>query len=151
MAVAEPGDRLWSFSIDRGGTFTDVIGRAPDGALHVAKLLSSDTAPLQGIRLVLERAGVLTAASALPACRVRLGTTVATNALLERRGVPTLLVANRGLGDVLEIGTQERPELFDLAVHKPAPLHTRVVEITGRVDAQGQTIEPAGSVSPAVE
>ncbi|TDJ21365.1 MAG: 5-oxoprolinase [Deltaproteobacteria bacterium] len=140
-AVAEPDDRLWSFSIDRGGTFTDVIGRAPDGALHVAKLLSSDTAPVQGIRLVLERAGVLTAGSALPACRVRLGTTVATNALLERRGVPTLLVANRGLGDVLEIGTQQRPELFDLAIHKPAPVHSRVVEITGRVDARGQTIE----------
>jgi len=99
----------WDFWIDRGGTFTDCIGRAPDGELHVFKLLSSDTAPVEGIRAILERAGAVEAGAALPAANVRLGTTVATNALLERRGAPTLLVASRGLGDVLEIGTQERP------------------------------------------
>jgi 5-oxoprolinase (ATP-hydrolysing) len=128
----------WEFSVDRGGTFTDCIGLAPDGRLHTAKLLSSDTAPVEAIRRVLERAGALEPGAPLPGCRVRLGTTVATNALLERRGVPTLLVANRGLGDLLEIGTQERPELFDLEVRKPAPLHARTLEVAGRVGARGE-------------
>ncbi|MGI9591460.1 MAG: hydantoinase/oxoprolinase family protein, partial [Myxococcota bacterium] len=133
---------LWEFSIDRGGTFTDCIGVAPDGRHHVAKVLSSDTAPVEGIRAVLERGGAIAAGGPLPRCRVRLGTTVATNALLERRGAPTLLVANRGLGDLLAIGTQERPELFDLAVRRPAPVHARVLEVAGRVDVAGNEIEP---------
>jgi 5-oxoprolinase (ATP-hydrolysing) len=72
---------------------------------------------------------------------VRLGTTLATNALLERRGAPTVLVANRGLGDLIEIGTQERPELFELGIRKPPPLHARVVEVNGRVGADGEQIE----------
>src|SRR5215470_16878692 len=109
----------WEFWIDRGGTFTDVIGRAPDGSLHVAKLLSSATSPADGVRALLERSGAIAPGAPLPPCGLRLGTTVATNALLERRGVATLLVANRGLGDVLEIGTQERPELFALCIHTP--------------------------------
>ena len=112
----------WEFSIDRGGTFTDCIGVAPDGALHTAKVRWADAAPVEGIRRILERAGAVAADGSLPPCRVKLGTTVATNALLERRGVPTALVANRGLADVFEIGTQERPELFSLRVEKPAPL-----------------------------
>jgi 5-oxoprolinase (ATP-hydrolysing) len=131
----------WDFWIDRGGTFTDCIGRAPDGAIHVFKLLSSDTAPVEGIRAILERAGAVGAGAALPAANVRLGTTVATNALLERRGAPTLLVANRGLGDVLEIGTQERPELFSLQIDKPAPLHERAIEVGGRVSVDGEILE----------
>jgi 5-oxoprolinase (ATP-hydrolysing) len=133
---------LWEFAVDRGGTFTDCIGVAPDGALHTAKLLSSDTAPVEGIRLVLERAGALPPGAPLPHCRVRLGTTLATNALLERRGAPTLLLTNRGLGDLLEIGTQERPELFDLEVRKPPPLHARTLEVAGRVGARGEPVEP---------
>jgi 5-oxoprolinase (ATP-hydrolysing) len=133
---------FWEFAIDRGGTFTDCIGVAPDGTLHTAKLLSSDTAPVEGIRLVLERAGVLASGAPLPRCNVRLGTTLATNALLERRGAPTLLVANRGLGDLLEIGTQERPELFDLEVRKPPPVHARTLEVAGRVGARGEPVEP---------
>jgi 5-oxoprolinase (ATP-hydrolysing) len=132
----------WEFSIDRGGTFTDCIGVAPDGRHYLAKLLSSDTAPVEGVRAILERAGEIAPGAELPRCRVRLGTTVATNALLERRGAPTLLVANRGLGDVLTIGTQERPELFDLAVRRPAPVHARVIEVAGRVDFAGAEIEP---------
>jgi len=132
----------WEFWIDRGGTFTDVLGLAPDGALHVAKLLSSESAPAEGVRRVLERAGAIAPGGALPPCRVRLGTTLATNALLERRGVPTLLVANRGLGDLLEIGTQERPELFDLCIHKPAPLQRAVLEVRGRTAADGSEVEP---------
>ena len=91
----------WRFWIDRGGTFTDCIGLAPDGTVRVEKILSSDRAPVDAVRRILARAGI---PGALPPCRVRLGTTVATNALLTRRGAPTLLVTNRGLGDVLEIG-----------------------------------------------
>jgi 5-oxoprolinase (ATP-hydrolysing) len=131
----------WEFWIDRGGTFTDCIGRSPGGVLHTAKLLSSDEAPLEGIRRVLERAGELEPGEGLPRCRVKLGTTVATNALLERRGVPTLLVADRGLGDVLTIGTQERPDLFDLRVAKPPPLHGEVVEVKGRVAVDGRRLD----------
>jgi 5-oxoprolinase (ATP-hydrolysing) len=131
----------WEFWIDRGGTFTDVIGRAPDGALHVAKLLSSEDAPAEGVRRVLARAAGLAPGAALPPCTVKLGTTVATNALLERRGVRTLLVANRGLGDVVAIGTQERPELFALAIEKPAPLHAGALEAAGRVGADGRRLE----------
>jgi len=130
----------WEFWIDRGGTFTDCIGRSPGGALHTAKLLSSDEAPLAGIRQILERAGELGSGESLPRCRVKLGTTVATNALLERRGVPTLLIADRGLGDLLTIGTQERPDLFDLCVVKPPPLHSDVVEVSGRVAVDGRRL-----------
>ena len=132
----------WEFAIDRGGTFTDCIGIAPDGALHTAKVLSSDSAAIEGIRAILTRAGALAAGAAVPACRARMGTTVATNALLERRGAPTALVANAGLGDVLEIGSQERPDLFDLHVQKPAPLHCRVVEVAGRTAVDGSLLEP---------
>ena len=131
----------WDFWIDRGGTFTDCIGRAPDGAIHVVKLLSSDTAPVEGIRAILERAGAVEAGAALPAANVRLGTTVATNALLERRGARTLLVASAGLGDVLEIGTQERPELFSLRIEKPKALHERASEVGGRVSVDGKVLE----------
>ncbi|MDJ0867573.1 MAG: hydantoinase B/oxoprolinase family protein [Myxococcota bacterium] len=134
-------DTPWQFWIDRGGTFTDVIGLAPDGGLHTAKLLSSDTAPVEGVRRVLHEASGLAPDAPPPACVVKLGTTVATNALLERRGAPTLLVATRGLGDVFRIGTQERPELFDLHIRKPAPLPARTVEAVGRVGVAGDAVE----------
>ena len=98
----------WEFWIDRGGTFTDCIARGPDGGLRVAKVLSSDDAPALGIRAILERAGVVQPGEPLPPCSVKLGSTVATNALLERRGSPSVLVANRGLADVFRIGTQQR-------------------------------------------
>ena len=138
MSAASPGAGF-EFWIDRGGTFTDCIGLGPDGRVHVAKILSSDTAPLEGIQQVLARAGAWRDGP-LPACTVKLGTTVATNALLERRGTRTLLVANRGLGDVLRIGTQERPELFDLAIERPPPLEERVVEVAARVAADGEQV-----------
>jgi 5-oxoprolinase (ATP-hydrolysing) len=131
----------WEFAVDRGGTFTDCIGLAPDGSLHSVKLLSSDTAPVEGIRRILADAGQPRPGAPPPLLRVRLGTTVATNALLERRGAPVVLVANRGLGDLLAIGTQERPELFDLEIRKPAPLPARVVEVAGRVGAGGELVE----------
>ncbi len=139
MKLRDTDAARWQFWIDRGGTFTDCLGIAPDGRLHVAKLLSSDTAPVEAIRRVWREAGETRAA---PPCSVRLGTTVATNALLERHGVPTLLVTNRGLGDVLAIGTQERPELFDLAVARTPPLHAAVAELPGRVGVDGAEVEP---------
>jgi 5-oxoprolinase (ATP-hydrolysing) len=132
----------WSFWIDRGGTFTDVVGVAPDGRLHTRKLLSSDDAPVEGIRTVLREAGAWRPGEALPPCAVKLGTTVATNALLERRGVRTLLVTSSGLGDLLTIGTQERPDLFALAIEKPPPLHERALELPGRADVHGRVLEP---------
>ncbi len=133
---------LWEFAVDRGGTFTDCIALAPDGALHTAKILSSDAAPVAAIRALLERHAGLAPGAPLPPCRVRLGTTVATNALLERRGSAVALVANRGLGDVVAIGTQERPDLFALAIERPASLHARVLEVAGRVGARGERLEP---------
>jgi 5-oxoprolinase (ATP-hydrolysing) len=136
-AVPEPA--AWEFWVDRGGTFTDVIGRAPDGSLHTAKRLSSDLAPALGIRGILDAA--LGAAAPLPPCSVKLGTTVATNALLERRGARALLVANRGLADVFRIGTQQRPELFALRIEKPEPLHPGAIEAAGRVGADGAELE----------
>ena len=135
----------WQFWIDRGGTFTDVVARAPDGRLVVRKLLSENPerypdAPLQGIRDIL---GVA-ADAPIPAERidaVKMGTTVATNALLERRGEPTALVINHGLADALRIGYQNRPQIFARRIERPDPLYSRVVEIDCRVDAQGQEIK----------
>jgi len=131
----------WSFWIDRGGTFTDVIALDPAGRLHTRKRLSSDAAPVEAIRSVLHEAGAWRPGAALPPCSVKLGTTVATNALLERRGVRTLLVTSSGLGDVLAIGTQERPDLFALAIEKPPPLHERALELRGRSDVSGRALE----------
>ena len=131
---------VWRFWIDGGGTFTDVIALAPDGLFHTAKLLSGETAPIAGLRTILERNGVDTSGD-LPPCAVALGTTVATNALLERRGGRVLLVANRGLADVFTIGTQARPDLFALDIQKPPPLHERAIEAAGRVGADGARLE----------
>ncbi len=101
------------FWIDRGGTFTDCIARdAETGRLRVAKRLSSDRAPLDAIRELLG----LAPGAPIPPCDVRMGTTLATNALLERKGAPFALVITRGFRDLLAIGTQARPKLFDLAI-----------------------------------
>ena len=126
----------WQFWVDRGGTFTDVVGRQPDGRLVALKLLSSvpgryDDATVAGIRLLLERHG----APGAPIEGVRVGTTVATNALLERRGARTALVTTAGLGDALAIGTQERPHLFRRHIELPAPLWATVIEARERIDA----------------
>ncbi len=127
----------WEFWIDRGGTFTDCIGRSPDtGVLRVAKVLSSDRAPLEGIRQIL---GVEPSAP-IPPCDIRMGTTVATNALLERKGTPSGLIITRGFRDLLEIGTQARPELFNLNVHKPELLYDHVVELDARIGPDGSIL-----------
>ncbi|MFP8874195.1 MAG: hydantoinase/oxoprolinase N-terminal domain-containing protein, partial [Myxococcota bacterium] len=131
----------WEFWIDRGGTFTDCVARAPDGRLHVAKLLSSGEAPVAAIRSILARVEGLAPDAPLPACQVKMGSTLATNALLERRGVRTVLVCNRGLGDVFRIGTQQRPELFDLEIRLPEPVHAGVIEVGCRVAVDGTVLE----------
>ncbi len=136
----EAADGRWEFWLDRGGTFTDCIARAPDGSLRTTKLLSSDSAPVEGVREILTREGVIEPGAELPPCSVKLGSTVATNALLERRGVQTCLVADRGLGDVLAIGTQQRPDLFELDIRKAPPLHSAVIECGGRVTAQAEVV-----------
>lgn len=132
----EPRTQCW---IDRGGTFTDCILWDPKaGTLRATKVLSSDTAPLEGIRLLLG----LSPQDPIPPCEIRMGTTLATNALLERKGSPCALVISRGFGDLLHIGDQTRPELFSLDIVKPTPLPVATVEVDGRRAASGQVLTP---------
>jgi 5-oxoprolinase (ATP-hydrolysing) len=138
----------WRFWIDRGGTFTDVVARRPDGILATRKLLSEDPgryedAAVQGVRDLLG----LKSGEAIPGelvAEVRMGTTVATNALLERRGEPTLFVTTRGFGDALRIGYQDRPDIFALDIRLPAPVYGRVLEVDERVGADGAVVVPLG-------
>ena len=131
----------WDFWIDRGGTFTDIVARTPEGRLVAHKLLSEnpgryDDAALQGIRDLL---GV-SAGAPLPRASigaVKMGTTVATNALLERKGERTLFLTTRGFADALRIGYQNRPHLFRLRIEKPSMLFARVAEVEERLDAGG--------------
>ncbi len=127
----------WQFWIDRGGTFTDCLGRDPrSGEIHTVKVLSSDRAPLVGIRGILG----LRDSAPIPPCEVRMGTTIATNALLERRGADCALLITRGFRDLLAIGTQARPHLFDLEIAKPELLYRRVVEIDARAGKDGRIL-----------
>ena len=136
----------WQFWIDRGGTFTDVVGRKPDGSLVTHKLLSEnpeqyDDAAVAGIRHLL---GVARDA-ALPGHRieaVKMGTTVATNALLERKGERTVLLITRGFRDALRIAYQNRPRLFDRRIVLPELLYSKVVEVDERVGAHGELVLP---------
>ncbi len=134
----------WRFWIDRGGTFTDVVARPPGGGLRTRKLLSQDPAryedaAVQGVRELLG----LQDGQAIPAelvAEVRMGTTVATNALLERAGSPTLYVTTRGFGDALRIGYQDRPDIFALDIRLPPPVYARVLEVDERVGADGAVV-----------
>ncbi|HKC50687.1 MAG TPA: hydantoinase/oxoprolinase N-terminal domain-containing protein, partial [Myxococcota bacterium] len=133
----------FEFWIDRGGTFTDCIARDPEsGALRVAKRLSSERAPLDAIRELLG----IGPGAAIPPCDVRMGTTLATNALLERKGAGFALAITRGFRDLLAIGTQARPKLFELAIRKPELLYREVLEVDARAGAGGEILarpEPA--------
>jgi 5-oxoprolinase (ATP-hydrolysing) len=134
----------WQFWIDRGGTFTDVIGCAPDGTLHTDKLLSENPsqysdAAVEGIRRLLGLAAAQPITADRVAC-VKLGTTVATNALLERKGERTLLVITRGFRDALRIATQARPRLFDRRIVLPELLYERVIEANERMSVRGETV-----------
>ncbi len=132
----------WQFWIDRGGTFTDVIGVTATGELRSLKLLSENPsqyadAAVEGIRRLLAETG--------PGARigaVKMGTTVATNALLERRGEPTVLVTTAGLKDVIRIGTQQRPDIFALDIELPRMLYTHVIEARERIGADGTIVTP---------
>ncbi|RYF08305.1 MAG: 5-oxoprolinase [Comamonadaceae bacterium] len=138
--------QLWQFWVDRGGTFTDVVGRRPDGSLVTHKLLSDNPgqyrdAAVAGIRHLLGLQGDAPVSPEQVEC-VKMGTTVATNALLERKGEPTLLVTTRGFRDALRIAYQNRPRLFDREIVLPQLLYSRVIEAIERVGAHGDVIEP---------
>ncbi|MBF2735071.1 MAG: hydantoinase B/oxoprolinase family protein [Betaproteobacteria bacterium AqS2] len=140
-AARSAAGAAWRFWIDRGGTFTDVIGVDGAGRLRVAKVPSHDPdAALRGVRELL---GIAPRAP-LPRARVaavRMGTTVATNALLERKGCRLGLLVTKGFGDILRIRDQSRPELFDLFPQRPAPLYRLALEVPGRLDVRGRTLE----------
>jgi 5-oxoprolinase (ATP-hydrolysing) len=132
----------WQFWIDRGGTFTDVVAKRPDGSLVTHKLLSENPeqyrdAAVAGIRALLGLRHDEPITPDRVEC-VKMGTTVATNALLERKGEPTLLVTTRGFRDALRIAYQDRPRLFDRKICLPELLYTRVIEADERVGARGE-------------
>ena len=136
----------WQFFIDRGGTFTDIVARAPDGSLVTRKLLSEnpesyEDAAIAGIADLIgaPRGGPLPAEAI---AGVRMGTTVATNALLERKGDPVLLIVSQGFRDALEIGYQARPKIFARRIEKPSMLYARVAEVPERVRADGSIETP---------
>jgi len=139
----------WQFWIDRGGTFTDVVGRAPDRSLRTLKLLSDNPeqyrdAAVEGIRRLLGlKAGEAISASSVEC--VKMGTTVATNALLERKGDRTVLVTTRGFRDALRIAYQNRPRLFDRHIVLPELLYERVIEADERIGARGDVVQPLQS------
>jgi 5-oxoprolinase (ATP-hydrolysing) len=148
-AIAEAGRASgWRFWIDRGGTFTDLVGQAPDGRLVMRKVLSEqpDHPGDPAIR-ALREALALADEEPLPAGlvdEVCLGTTVATNALLERRVEPVLLLVNHGFADLPLIGDQHRPDIFALRIQRPEPLLFHVIEVEGRLAADGSEVEPLG-------
>jgi 5-oxoprolinase (ATP-hydrolysing) len=146
----------WQFWIDRGGTFTDIVARSPDGRIVTRKLLSDDPehyqdAALHGIRGILQ----LPAGEPLDGAidSVKMGTTIGTNALLERKGEPVALVINRGFKDCLRIGYQNRPDIFALDICRPEQLYQTVVEIDARVGADGEVLQQldAGQAERALQ
>ena len=130
----------WQFWIDRGGTFTDVVARDDAGDLHRLKLLSDDPEHYSDAATEAMRRLTHVRNGPLPPSELRLGTTVATNALLERKGEPVLLTITRGFGDALRIGTQERPNIFAREIVLPEPLHAEVVEVPERIGADGTVV-----------
>src|SRR5258706_1098524 len=141
-----PTNAGWEFWIDRGGTFTDVVARRPDGMLVTHKLLSENPeryadAAVHGIRELL---GLVSGATIPPGLvdAVKMGTTVATNALLERKGERTVLVITKGFADALPIAYQNRPKLFVRKIDLPTMLHERVIEVDERVGAHGDLVRP---------
>jgi 5-oxoprolinase (ATP-hydrolysing) len=145
MTTVQDRQGCWSFWIDRGGTFTDVIGRDGDGAEHTLKLLSSSPSYEDAAVEAMRRLLGADAGAPFPADRVaaiKMGTTVATNALLERKGARTLFVTTEGFADSVLIGDQSRPDLFALEIVRPAPLYAGVVEARERLGADGEIVTP---------
>jgi len=145
-AERAPRRRGWRFWIDRGGTFTDVVACPPEGAPLVRKVLSvqPEQAGDPAVRAMGEMLGLVPGQEWPPGLveEVRIGTTVATNALLERASAPVLLLLTAGLADLLRIGDQHRPDLFALRIERPQPLDVGVVEVEGRLGADGQPVSP---------
>src|SRR5881227_3585643 len=142
--TSSPSGR-WQFWIDRGGTFTDIVARRPDGTLATHKLLSENPeqyrdAAVAGIRHLLGLADGAPITPEVVDC-VKMGTTVATNALLERKGEPTLLVTTRGFRDALRIAYQNRPRLFDRHIVLPELLYSEVIEAQERIGAHGEVLQ----------
>ncbi|MEZ5498396.1 MAG: hydantoinase B/oxoprolinase family protein [Steroidobacteraceae bacterium] len=139
----------WQFWIDRGGTFTDIIGLAPDGGVHVGKQPSTDSARalLTGVRQIMREAKATAGIASL-----RIGTTITTNAMLEGKLAPVALLTTAGLGDALLIGQQHRPDIFARHIVRPDPLYLCCGEIDERVNARGEVLQPlsAASVSAAL-
>ncbi|WMW26416.1 hydantoinase B/oxoprolinase family protein [Methanolobus sediminis] len=150
-----PINKKWQFWIDRGGTFTDVVARKPDGQLIAHKLLSVDPehytdAAIHGIRTILG----LGSEDVLPTediASIKMGTTVGTNALLERKGEPTALVITRGSRDALRIGYQNRPDIFALKIELPDLLYDEVIEINERYSASGEELEAVDTENARLE
>ncbi|UNU24661.1 hydantoinase B/oxoprolinase family protein [Microcoleus vaginatus] len=144
MNPTYPDRTRWQFWIDRGGTFTDIVAQRPDGKLVIHKLLSENPerytdAAVQGIRDILR----IPADAAIPATEIeaiKMGTTVATNALLERKGDRTILLITKGFGDALRIGYQNRPNIFARHIVLPEMLYDRVIEVAERYSAQGEEL-----------
>src|SRR5215469_17162960 len=143
LSLSDDPVSAWRFYIDRGGTFTDVVAESPDGVLKSFKLLSQDPryddAALEAIRRSLD----IPWEEPIPPERVgelRMGTTVATNALLERKGERVILVTTRGFRDQLRIGYQNRPKLFALKIELPDMLYERVIEADERIGADGEVL-----------
>jgi 5-oxoprolinase (ATP-hydrolysing) len=134
--------RSWTFAIDRGGTFTDVVARASDGQVRVEKLLSENPGHYEDAAL--EAIGRMLTEDGGDVAEVRMGTTVATNALLERKGERLALAITRGFGDALRIGYQARPDIFARHIVLPSMLYERVVEIDERVSVNGEVLVPLG-------
>ena len=139
-----PASSGWQFWIDRGGTFTDIVALSPAGQLFTDKLLSENPrqyrdAAIAGIQRILGRYSLQPPAANQPFV-VKMGTTVATNALLERQGDPTLLVITHGFADALRIGYQNRPQLFSLRIELPDMLYCSVLEVPERVGAHGEVL-----------
>src|SRR2546430_12336348 len=155
MSNDTQGQARWQFWIDRGGTFTDIVARKPDGMLTTHKLLSENPeryrdAAVHGIRELLGLApGAPIAKGTIEA--VKMGTTVATNALLERRGERTVLIITRGFGDALRIAYQNRPKLFVRNIVLPSLVYERVIEIDERIGAHGDVVAPLDVTAAAVE
>jgi 5-oxoprolinase (ATP-hydrolysing) len=157
MTAASASLARWQFWIDRGGTFTDIVARSPAGKLVIHKLLSENPerytdAPVQGIRDIL---GIPVDAP-IPSAQiavVKMGTTVATNALLERKGDRTLLVITKGFRDALRIGYQNRPDIFARQIVLPEMLYERVIEVEERYTAQGEELIPVNlnAVHPTLQ
>jgi len=146
ISKTETNSPDWRFWIDRGGTFTDIVAEGPDGSLVTLKLLSDNPgkyrdAALEGIRRLLGAESE----KHIPAHRiecVKMGTTVATNALLERKGEPLVLVITQGFGDALRIGYQNRPDIFAREIRLPSMLYVKVIEADERMSADGKVITP---------